>query len=289
MKTQNMNWKLLATSFNEGLNNALQQQHHAAQFIALAGRQLIPQRTDDSNTNMQYQAGKEWLVGNELPNGGRIALQLSELKLCILDEENACKNEIHLVGKTKQQVFELLKKILAGQDLDVSKFINKLHYEIPAHELDGVDAVFSIPEKKYFQENTSYRHNAEIALNEIAGMFEKADPVRIWPHHFDTGSFVPVAYNADGAVSKSIGLGWAIPDGMINEPYFYLSFWSESPLEDFNNLPDPETGEWIKTGWKGGVARHSDILKCSTSGLQLEFVESFFRSGIKILTRNFNL
>jgi len=279
-------WELLTMEFNKSLDNALQQQHHAAQFIALAGRHLVPQQPDDSNTNMQYQANEEWLVGNKLPGGMRIALQLPSLIIVIVDENNNSRNEILLVGKTQQQVFNQLKQNMADLNLDVSKFINELHYEIPEHELDKA-AAFSITDKKFFTETTFYRHNAEIIINEIAGNFEKAEPVRIWPHHFDTGSYVPLEKNSKGAVSKSIGLGWAIPDDMVNEPYYYLSFWSEDPVKDFRELPAPETGEWIKTGWNGGVVKHSDILKLTSSSLQKEFVETFFSSGIKLLMENY--
>jgi hypothetical protein len=65
---ENISWKELKLGFDETLNNVLLQQHHAAQFIALAGRHLIQQQADDSNTNMQFQADREWLVGNSFDN-----------------------------------------------------------------------------------------------------------------------------------------------------------------------------------------------------------------------------
>jgi hypothetical protein len=74
MSIRKKNWKTLTLPFNDDLNDALQQQHHASQFIALVGRHLIPQQPDDSNTNMQYLLDKELLVGNELANGMRLAL-----------------------------------------------------------------------------------------------------------------------------------------------------------------------------------------------------------------------
>ena len=79
MKTQNKNWRLLSLPFSPELNDAIQQQHHAAQFIAMAGRHLIPQQPDDSNTNMQYLPELEALAGNQLSNGLRLALQLENL------------------------------------------------------------------------------------------------------------------------------------------------------------------------------------------------------------------
>ncbi len=44
------------------------------------------------------------------------------------------------------------------------------------------------------------------------------------------GTFATIARDEKGASSKTIGLGRAIPNSMVPEPYFYLSFWSEKPL-----------------------------------------------------------
>ncbi|MBA7557237.1 hypothetical protein ES705_49981 [subsurface metagenome] len=161
-----------------------------------------------------------------------------------------------------------------------------MHYQIPTHNLDK-GSPFLVNDKKYLQENTFYRHNAEIVLNEIVEEFEKAEPVRVWPHHFDTGSFIPIAYNGKGSVSKSVGLGWAIPDSMENEPYYYLNFWSENPADDVKDLPTPDAGDWIKSGWNGGVLKLSELLDKSSATEQYNLVKSFFNSGIKIFTDHF--
>ena len=142
MNTAVNEWKLMTMAFNNELNNALQQQHHAAQFIALVGRYLIPQQPDDSNTNMEFIFGKDMLRGNVLANGMRVALQMSEMKISILDKKNNVKNVIALEGKTKQKVFDELTQNLADFGIDVTDFKNELHYEIPSHQLDK-DPVFS--------------------------------------------------------------------------------------------------------------------------------------------------
>jgi hypothetical protein len=288
MTNEKNTWKALTQSFTGDLHNVLLQQHHAAQFIALVGKHLIPQQPDDSNTNMEYLADKEWLIGNELPGGLRMALQFSELKLCIVDREKSCTSEIPLVGLKKQQVFEQMKQSLAELNLDVSALKNELHYSLPDHELDR-NTAFSIGDQESIRENNYYRHNAEIVIANMASHFEKVEPVRIWPHHFDTGTFIPLRYNVNGGISRSIGLGWAMPDDMVNEPYYYLSFWSEDPVEDFNALPNLEAGEWISSGWHGAVARNTDIIKISSARGQQAFVEKFFNSGIRLLREHYNL
>ena len=286
MNKKSINWKLLSSSFSQELNDALQQQYHATQFIAMAGRHLIPQQPDDSNTNMQYLPHQKLLAGNELSNGMRLALHLTDLKLCFLDQAGECKNEISLIGKSKLQVFEELKKTLVGLDIDISKFKNVLHYEIPAHELDAGSS-FLIKDKAFFQENTKYRHNAELIMNDLATLYPKASSVRVWPHHYDTGSFLPVAYNEKGELSKSIGLGWAIPDGMVDEPYYYLSFWSDKPIEGLDKLPSLDAGEWMMPNWNGGILKHSDILKTGSASEQQSLVKSFYHSGINMIMDHF--
>ena len=286
METHEKNWKLQTLTFDENIHKAILQQHHAAQFIAMAGRHLIPRQPDDSNTSMQYLPEQELLAGNELSNGLRLALQLSDLKLCLLDHDGNCKNKISLNGKSKQMVFEELKEMLAGLGLNVSKFKNELHYETPPHKLDK-GAAFSVNDKKHFKESTICRHNAEIVINEIAGEYDNAEPVRIWPHHFDTGTFIAVANNDKGELSKSIGLGWAIPDSMIDEPYYYLSFWSEEPLEGFDNPAPLNAGKWLMPDWNGAILRHSELAAVNSAPEQHGLVKSFFSSGIQILTNVF--
>ena len=276
------NWKPQTLSFDKHILQALQQQHHAAQFLALAGRHLIPQKDDDSNTNAEFIPGEKILLGNKLPNGMRVGLHLVDLKLFILDERNNIKKTIRLIGKTKQQVFVELSQNLADVGIDVTNLKNELHYEIPAHPLDE-GAIFSIENKSDFIENANYRNNAKIVLNEIATVFEQEEPIRIWPHHFDTGAFFVISKNEEGVATQTIGIGFAIPDSMINEPYYYLSFWSESAVEGIDKLPPLDAGNWMMPNWNGAVLRHSEILKANSADEQHELVKSFYQSGIKML------
>ena len=112
MKTSEKNtWKFLTQSFTRDLHNVLLQQHDAAQPIALAGKHLIHPQPDDSHTNMEYLADREWLIGNELPNGLRVGLQLTDLKLFIIDQEMKYRTELPLAGLNKQQIFDQMKQI----------------------------------------------------------------------------------------------------------------------------------------------------------------------------------
>ena len=282
MATQLETWKLLTMDFSPELNDALQQQHHAAQYIALVGRHLIPQKSDDSNTNMEFVPEKGMLIGNPLSNGMKVGLQLSNLELTVLDAKNNTLETISFDGKSKKQAFAELKSTLSSLRIDTSNFTDQLHYEIPTHPLDN-GALFSVQNEKYFIENLNYRHNARLVLTEIAANIDNAEAVKIWPHHFDTGSFISFSKNEKGEVSQTIGLGFAIPDSMVDEPYYYLSFWSEEQKEKPNAFSPLKNGKWMVPTWNGAVLPLSDILNKKSATEQYNTVETFFTETIDIV------
>lgn len=281
MKNTSQDWKPIIKDFSEEINSALQQQHHAAQFIALAGHYLIKQQTDDSNTNMKFVADEKMLQGRELGQGLSLGLNLETLKIHVLQNTKIIES-IDLNGRTKQQVFGNIKEYLSDLGVEVSDFKNQLHYQLHSHQLDS-DDVFSVIDDESFVANTNYRHNADLVIGEIVSEISAADLVRIWPHHFDTGSFIPVSKNEKGDLSKSIGFGWAMPDSMVDEPYYYLSFWLEEPLSKSANFNALEAGDWKMPDWNGAVLKHSEIKKQKNGEAQFETVKSFFINGIESL------
>lgn len=281
MKNTSHDWKPIIKDFSEEINNALQQQHHAAQFIALAGHYLIKQQADDSNTNMKFVANEKMLQGREIANGLSLGLNLESLTIYVL-KNNKIIESIDLNGRTKQQVFGSIKEYLSNLGVEVSNFKNQLHYQLPAHPLDSND-IFSVIDNESFIENTNYRHNANLIIGEIVSEISSADLMRIWPHHFDTGSFIPLSKNEKGDLSKSIGFGWAMPDSMVHEPYYYLSFWSENPIVGLDEFKKLNAGHWKMPDWNGAVLPQSEIQKQQSSESQFETVKSFFVNGIEIV------
>lgn len=273
------NWELLSREFNNDLKNVLLQQYLAAQFIALAGRYLIPKKPDGSNINMQYIPEKEMLHGNSHPNGWAVGVHLKNFSVQVLDEKEDKKTEISLKGKTFQQAFQEFNIALQNQKIDVSDLKTEQPYELPTDALNE-GKYFSIGGEDAVNENIRYRHNAQLLISELAARFSDVEPVRIWPHHFDTGTFATLVRNEKGGASKTIGLGWAIPDSMVNEPYFYLSFWSENPIDIENNPVKLPAGKWMLPDWNGAVLGVSDIIKKQSAKQQYNMVKDFFEVGI---------
>ncbi|MBW6537035.1 MAG: hypothetical protein K0B11_18655 [Mariniphaga sp.] len=273
------NWELLSHEFNYDLKNVLLQQYLAAQVIALAGRYLIPKKPDGSNINMQYIPEKEMLLGNSHPDGWAVGVHLKNFSVQVLDEKEIVKAKISLEGKTFQEVFQEFKTALQNLGINVSQLKTEQPYELPTGGLKE-GKYFAIESDDAVSENIRYRHNAQLLISELAARFSDVEPVRIWPHHFDTGTFATVARVEKGGASKTIGLGLAIPDSMVPEPYFYLSFWSENPLEIENEPVKLPAGKWMMPNWNGSILGVSDIIQKQTTKEQYILVRDFFKTGI---------
>lgn len=234
---------------------------------------------------MQFILEKEMLLGNKIENGIQVGLQLTKLEIHITKPNKRTISIIQLNGKSFEFAFAELRLILTNAGVDISKLKNEQPYSISSVFLE--DGKFSNTNKSALAAVTGLRHNAEIVINELAAEFKNAIPVRIWPHHFDTGTIFATARNQAGEVSKTIGLGWALPDKMINEPYFYLSFWSEKELRNSTKLTPLKNGKWMTPKWKGAILKHSEIINETSAQKQHLLVKQFFSEGVSILTRYF--
>ncbi|GET24417.1 hypothetical protein [Prolixibacter sp. NT017] len=277
-------WQQLTADFIHEIENNLRQQHLAAQFVALAGRYLIPKKPDGSNINMQYLPEKEILLGNQHPDGWSVAVKLRNLTIQILDKNQHAQAEIPLDGKSFGDAFQEFKTKLQNSGIDISGLKTEQPYQLSTDALKE-GKYFAIGSDDAISENIRYRNNARLIINELAAGFTDVEPVRIWPHHFDTGTFATLARNAKGSASKTIGMGWAIPDSMVSEPYFYISFWSENPVEIANNPSNLPAGKWMMPGWNGSVLATSEIIQKESAEGQYRLVKDFFRTGIDTLIK----
>lgn len=257
--------------------------HHAAQFIALAGKYFIPEKADDSHTNTNWYPQKNWLVGNtiETPSGKiRVALDYPLLVLLISDIDLKPIFEVALDGKTRMEVFGWLQEKLKIKGLDVSAFKPELHYEIPDHPVMHGD-VFKMKNPLHYMELAFYRTNGNLLLEHFTQQVKAGEPVRVWPHHFDDGSYLPLKFDENGAPTGSISLGMAVADLYYPEPYFYVTAWTSEGI-NYENLPDlQKPGSWHKHEWVGQVLTASDIVKFDRAKEQLEVSFNFLEQAIE--------
>ena len=239
MKKNENTWQSLSIPYDLGLHEAITQHHHAAQFLSLAGKQLIPQRDDDSHTSMQYHPENQRLMGEEIAPGVRLSLLLSDFSLGVVKNGILSASSVSLLGINQSNAFIKASHMLNLEGIKTIIFNSKLHYDMPDHELLH-GSLFKENEAQFIQEHIKYRHNARLVLQKIGEHHPHADIIRVWPHHFDTGTILPLHSNSRGEITRSVGMGWAIPDSMVNEPYYYLSAWSVNALKFPEKMPKLE-------------------------------------------------
>ncbi|MFW5653756.1 MAG: hypothetical protein ACOC0P_06890 [Planctomycetota bacterium] len=84
--------------------------------------------------------------------------------------------------------------------------------------------------------------------------FNVARDILVWPHHFDLAwlhvAGQDAANNAKGeaAMTRTVGIGLAVPDSIDDSGYWYVSPWNrEGRLPSSIAWPDLDVGRWIES------------------------------------------
>ena len=256
--------------------------HQAAQFIAMAGKNFIPEKADDSHTNAKWIVDKNWLAGNEIVTPVRkirVVLDYPLLVLIVADEDLVPIVEIAMNGRTRQEIFDWLSEQFAILKLDVSGFTPALHYEIPDHPVMH-GKPFDMKNPLYYRELANYRTNGDILLGHFTSLVKPDEPVRVGPHHFDDGSYLPMRFK-DNQPIASISLGMAVADPYYDEPYFYVTVWTSDGIDYTNKPMVSPPGKWHEKEWMGQVLTAVEIVKHDLSEEQIAVSYRFMEQAIK--------
>lgn len=245
------------------MNNQI---HFISQYLATAAKSFVAHRADDSHTNLGFDSEtrslETWSLNN---NGLKLIFNITEFELKWSKGES-----FQLAGKTHTQVVHWLQTSskLAGLN---KPYAFDLHYDLP-FEWDA-NFSFKLSDTKHLNELVELRILANTALKAFLKMENLQSDIRIWPHHFDTGAFVVLE---DGS-GKSIGLGMAIPDTVVDDHYFYISGYKGHDALDTHSFPKLSSGEWKTQEFKGAVLMASN----STEQQAVQFLQEAFHTYLK--------
>lgn len=277
------NWSFLSLRSKDHFKSATLLQHHAVQFIAMAGRYLIPQKKDDSNTQMKWYLDKKMVTGEWIDSYTyplKLGIQLSDLILMLLDPTYTDIAHCNMQGRTKSEIFDWLKDKLDQMKVETLPLKMDLHYSIPFHKTEE-GASFGVENHSEMLELTNLRNNAELVMQTFAMQFENASPVRIWPHHFDTSFTVPVKWDEKGQWVKTLTMGLAKPDEWIDYYYFYVNHWSADSSIDYNTITTLKgNGHWFTGDWIGAVLPLNELYQDSNTQEQVNRVCNFLHSAV---------
>ena len=269
-------WKSLG-EYRGNLNPPIELLHHAAQFVSMVSNSYLAHQPDDSQNALHWNSVHGRLEGKWIENPGfRMFLDVRQFTLNLQTINKT--HDVPLTGRTKEQVLKSLRVLLESAGIDADRLQPISQFVIPVHAVDE-GGIFEKPPEEALLEWANWRTNAQGVLDEIRGNFRWASSVCIWPHHFDTGLYVPVSRDEKGSDTQSIGLGLAIADAGVSEPYFYINHWSQAPISYPTDGLSIRTGYWYEEKWKGFVLPSHEIVSHAPT-FQEKIVRDFFKDGV---------
>ncbi|AXT19127.1 hypothetical protein D7030_14115 [Flavobacteriaceae bacterium AU392] len=245
------------------------QMHLAAQYLATAGISFIEKRDDDSHTNLGWVSNLASLQTHPLNSTGDVlSLNYNSFSLEWL-VNNTVTNHFSLHKKTHKNIVEWISKTSEEHGITIP-YAYKLHYDLPYKAITD-DYVFELKNRNELDVLISYRTLAQQAIEFTLKNYNLITDIRIWPHHFDTGSFF-VDSNGIG-----IGVGMAIPDNMINDFYLYVSGYKGHDNIELSNTKEIKYGRYYNNEWKG--------IALPITGINKEIAINFYENAINNYTK----
>lgn len=274
-------WQRLVVDKPAKLHDTIDYIHHAALLPAAVGNSLLPKADDDSQSNFEWLPWMNALAGQMIGGKFRAAIRYLPFELLVLDDENRIREGESISGRTHEQLMVWMQRAITRLGGDGTRLQPISHFQIPDHPV-AQGTPFPEIDSLVHHELVHYRNNAHWVLNEVAGLYQDASPVRTWPHHFDTGSVLTMARDADGQAIKTVSIGWAIPDEHFDEPYFYVNHWVKDRALDYSALPELEgSGKWVTQERVRAVLLTDHVVAQKHAPDQQQEVLQFFRSAIR--------
>ncbi len=224
------------------MENTVKNMHLAAQYLAAAGINFVPKTADDSHTNLGFSIENQRLETHPLSEKGDVlSLHYKNVGLQWTSQNNT--ESLVLDGTTHEAVLQWLQEV--SQRFLGKSYSYGFHYDLPYEISD--DYKFDFQNTKRLGELVQLRILAQSTFEETLASTGLESPIRIWPHHFDSGAYASL--NAHSAV----GFGLAIPDSVGDEHYFYISGYKGHDAISTDGFSRLSKGEWKKSGFTGAI------------------------------------
>ena len=235
--------------------------HIAAQYLATSAISFIAKKNDDSHTNLGWV--NHIMETHPFNNGDKLGLNYEHFSLEWI-KGNGIKEQLLLNNRTHTDIVEWIAKTSTNNTVD-KPYSYDLHYDLPYQKI-LVSARFKVTSTNEIDTLIRNRDLAQKVILKILTTNNYESPIRIWPHHFDTGAFVKVNEEL------SIGLGMASPDAIVDDFYFYISGYKNQKAIDIAVPQDINKETYYKNDFKG--------FALAVSGLDEDSATNFCQAAI---------
>ena len=265
-----VHWKAVPRVNFIHLQAARLQVHYAVQWLARATRAFMPERPDDSHTNLGWDEALGGFVTHPLRDGSRVGLKIADLTLVVLGKG---EQPLSLDGRADAEVCTWLGDQLATGGLDAKRLDAPLPYDMPfcalqygaRYSTEELVAPLATLSAWYANANAMLGH----AQRKLAARKFKVPGVRCWPHHFDLDCLIPLGGE------RTMGLGFSPGDEYCDEPYFYITMYPEPSIPGLPLLPP--LGHWHTYEFLAAFAPAHKIVAAPDQGV---YVERFLDASI---------
>jgi hypothetical protein len=252
-------WDALGSIAPEDLAAATLELHWAAQFIAAAGQTFVEPAADDSHRAMSWDAGARAFVSEPFagPYPFRVALRPEDLTLMLLDRTGGILGSEPLAERNLDEGYEWMTLAMATYMGGSPPVIEPPDFEIGDHPVQH-GGRFTSGTGEEFGAIAALFGSAAAMLESVTAGRKDASSIRCWPHHFDIATLLTLEQDAEGAATRTVGIGMAPMGGGYDSWYWYVTPW---PYPDVAALPPlGETGAWHTEGWIGAVLQGTEVV-----------------------------
>lgn len=216
--------------------------HLAAQYLTAAGISFLDKKEDDSHTNLGLSVETGRLETHPLSeNGAILSLDYKDFSLSWNAKNGS--TSFPLNGATHAEVLWWLRE--TSRTFLNAAYSYKFHYALPFEITPNFK--FELVSAEKLIELLQLRILAQSTLEEILAVCKLESPIRVWPHHFDTGAYARLDNTID------IGFGLAIPDRICEAHYFYISGYKGHTTLSTTDFTQLSYGEWKNDNFKGAI------------------------------------
>lgn len=242
------------------------QLHLASQYLAAANMSFLEKKADDSHTNVGFDADTKRIETYDLSSSGdKLSLNYRRFSLEWTSQNGV--TSLSLDGKTHKEIIQWLQEL--SQTHLAKEYVYKFHYELPYTIDDKFQ--FKLTDAARLEYLSNLRILAQYTLERVIQTNALSSPIRIWPHHFDTGAYAQL----DSTSDIYIGIGMAIPDTLSDAHYFYISAYKNGSAI----LPSPQSdlslGKWVSQGFTGAILPVTNLVESESVQFFQEAIDQF--------------